>query len=159
MKICYFFTIFSRFSSLIKKVWNLMKITNTLLKSWLKNLSNEYIYAEGNLNRSWDIWFQSWLFRNQKRLLFSPKFWLWRQVQENWQVKRGFMVWFFLSWGIDCRIETWKYRFGRITSRNFNHPISHCVLVWSHSILVLVKSAEYTVIKVLNWQKYQDSII
>ncbi len=45
---------------------------------------------------------------------------------ENQQVTRGFMYWFFLSWGIDYRIKTSKTKFERITSRTFNHPISHC---------------------------------
>ncbi len=96
------------------------------MESWLKNLSNEYIYAEQNPNRTWDIWIQSWPFRSRKRPCFSTKYWLWRQVPEKWEVTRGFMVWFFLSWGIDYRKKNKKTKFGRITSWNFVHPISHC---------------------------------
>jgi hypothetical protein len=62
------------------------------LESWLKDLSNEYIYAEQNPNRTRDIGFQSWRFRSQSRLGVPPMFWLWRQVPENWQVTRGFML-------------------------------------------------------------------
>ncbi len=96
------------------------------MKSWLKNLLIEYIYAEQNPNRTWDIWFQSWPFRSEKRIANSTKFWLWRQVPENWQATWGFMVWLFLSWGIDYQIKNKKAQSGRITSWNFVHPISHC---------------------------------
>jgi hypothetical protein len=97
------------------------------LKSWLKNLSNEYIYAEQNTSRTRDISFQSWPFRSQSKLTFSHKFSLWGQVPEKWQVTRDFMLQLFLSWGIDYWIKNKKSKFGRITSRNFVHPISLCV--------------------------------
>jgi hypothetical protein len=47
------------------------------------------------------------------------KFWLWRQVPENWQFTRGFMLWFFLSWGMDYRIKSEKAKCG-----SFNRPTS-----------------------------------
>ncbi len=96
-----------------------------LSKSWLKNLSNEYKYVEQNPNRTRDICLQSWPFHCQKRPRHSLKFW--RQVPENWQVTKSFMVCFFLSWGIDCWIKSEKTKSGRITFLNFNHPISHCI--------------------------------
>ncbi len=80
-------------------------------------------YVEQNPNRTRDISFQSWPCRSQKRNTISLKFWLWRQVPENWQLTRGFPVWFFLSWGIDYRIKSEKAKCG-----SFNHPIFHCVL-------------------------------
>jgi hypothetical protein len=46
-----------------------------------------------------------------------------------WRVTRGFMVWFFLSWGIDYRIKNVKTNSGRMTSLTFFHPISHGVLI------------------------------
>ncbi len=61
------------------------KLTNISLESWQKNLSNEYIYVEQNLNTSRDISFQSWRFRSQSRLAVPPKFWLWRQVPKKFQ--------------------------------------------------------------------------
>jgi hypothetical protein len=61
--------------------------------------------------------------RKEIQFLKFYKFWLWRQVPENWQVTRGFPVWFFLSWGIDCWTKDAKCGCG-----SFNHPISHCVL-------------------------------
>jgi hypothetical protein len=86
------------------------------------------IYAEQNPNRTRDICFQNWPFRNQKWLTVFLKFSLWRRVPENWQVTRGFMLWSFLSWGIDYRNKSSETKFGRITSWTFNHPISHCAL-------------------------------
>jgi hypothetical protein len=68
------------------------------LKSWLENLSNEYIYAVQNMNRTRNISFQSWPFRSQSRLGDPPKFSLWTQVPKKRQVTRGFLLWFFLSW-------------------------------------------------------------
>ncbi len=85
------------------------------MKSWLKNLSNEYIYAEQNPSRTRDISIQSWPFRSRKRPRVSLKFWLWRSVPEKWQVTRGFMLWFFLNWSIDYQIKNSKTKFGRIT--------------------------------------------
>ncbi len=44
----------------------------------------------------------------------SPKFWLWRQVPEKWQVTRGFMVWLFLEyWLLNKKEENkiWKNHF------------------------------------------------
>ncbi len=96
------------------------------MKSWLKKLSIEYIYAEQNPNRTWDIWFQSWPFRSEKRIANSTKFWLWRPVPGKWAATWGFMAWLFLSWGIDYQIKNKKTQSGRITSWNFVHPISHC---------------------------------
>ncbi len=106
-----------------------MKLLNTSLKSWLKNLLIEYIYAEQNPNRTWDIWFQSWPFRSEKRIANSTKFSLWRPVPGKWAATWGFMVWLFLSWGIDYQIKNKKTQSGRITFWIFCHPISHCVLV------------------------------
>ncbi len=59
-----FLTHFFIFSSITKKLknWN---FPSTPLKSWLKNLSNEYIYVEQNLNRTRDIGVQSWPFRSR----------------------------------------------------------------------------------------------
>jgi hypothetical protein len=54
-----------------------IKLTNNSLERWPKNISNEYIYAEQNMNRSRDINFQSWRFCSQSRLAVPPKFWLW----------------------------------------------------------------------------------
>jgi hypothetical protein len=48
------------------KTKNLIKFWYNLSKSWLKNLSNENIHAEQNLNRSRNIGIQSWPFRSQK---------------------------------------------------------------------------------------------
>jgi hypothetical protein len=59
----YFFYIFASNWNFL----NLMKITNACLKSWLKNLSNECIYAEQNLNITREICFQSWPPRSQKK--------------------------------------------------------------------------------------------
>jgi hypothetical protein len=100
----------------------------SIIEKLTKNLSIEYIYVEQNLNRSWDIWLQSWPCRSQKWETLSLLFWLWRQVPENWQLTRDFMLWCFLSWGIDYRIKSEKTKSGRITSWNFVHPISHCAL-------------------------------
>ncbi len=94
------------------------------MKSWLKNLSNEYIHAEQNLNTRYLP--PKLTLSQPKKITISPKFWLWRQVPEIWQVTRGFMLWFFLSKGIVNRIKGSKTKFGRNTSRNFVHPISHC---------------------------------
>ncbi len=105
---------------------NLTNFPYTSLESWLKTLSNEYIYAEQNPNRTRAISIQSWPLCWQKRLGDSPKFSLWRQVPENWQVTRGFLLWFFLSWSIDYRIKSEKTKSERSTFLNFNHPISHC---------------------------------
>ncbi len=104
------------------------KLPNTSLESWPKNLSNEYIYAEQNPNRTRDISFQSWRFRSQSRLGVPPMFWLWGQVPKKWQVTRGFWLWFFLSWGIYYWKKSSETKFERITSRNFYHPISHCAM-------------------------------
>ncbi len=41
-------------------------------------------------------------------------------------VTRDFMLWLFLSWGIDYRTNNPKKLFERITFWNFVHPISHC---------------------------------
>ncbi len=112
-----------------------MKLLNTSLKSWLKNLLIEYIYAEQNPNRTWDIWFQSWPFRSEKRLANSTKFWLWRSVPGKWAATWGFMVWLFLSWSIDYQIKNKKTQSGRITSWNFVHPISHCAFSWNSPVL------------------------
>jgi hypothetical protein len=75
-----------------------------------------------------DIWW--------KRCTLSLKFSLWRQVPEMWRVARGFMVWFFVSWGIGYRIKNVKTNSGRMTSLTFFHPISHCatgaLFWWSH---------------------------
>jgi hypothetical protein len=98
------------------------------LESWLKNLSNEYIYAEQNPNRTRVTGLQNWPFRIQKRPTFSLKFWLWTQVPENWGKTRGFMLFLVLSWGIDYRKKSSETWFGRITSWNYVHPISHCGL-------------------------------
>jgi hypothetical protein len=49
-------------------------LSNNSLKSWLKNLSNEYKYAEQNSNRSRDIWLQSLPIRNEKDL--EKKIWM-----------------------------------------------------------------------------------
>jgi hypothetical protein len=38
-----------------------------------------------------------------------------RTVPEKLQVTRGFMLWFFLNWGIDYRIKNEKTNSGRIT--------------------------------------------
>ncbi len=83
----------------------------------------KYKYVEQNPNQSGDISFQSWPCCSKRRNTISLKFWLWRPVPENWQVTRGFPVWFFLSWGIDYRIKSEKAKCGC-----FNNPISHCVL-------------------------------
>jgi hypothetical protein len=123
--------IFEKYSYILtssQKTKNLINFLHNLLKSWLPDLSNEYIYAEQNPNRARDIGVQSWPFRSQKRPTVSLKFSLWRQVPGSWQVTRGIMLWLFLSWGIDCWIKSWKTRFGRITSWTFFHPISHCVM-------------------------------
>ncbi len=98
------------------------------MKIWPKTLSNEYKHAEQNLNKTRDICAQSWPCRRQENLTFSLNFWLWRQVPEKWQVTRGFILWLFRSWGIDCQIRNLKAKFGRITSWTFDHPISHCEL-------------------------------
>jgi hypothetical protein len=90
------------------KTRNYTKYLRPLLKSWLKNLSSEYIYAEQIPNRTWDMCLQSWSCRSQRRETFSLKFWLWRQVPKKWQITRGFMFWRFLSWGIDYRTEIFK---------------------------------------------------
>ncbi len=58
----------------------------------------------------------------RKQVRSSSEIWLWRQVPENW----GFMMWFFLSWGVDHRIKTKIANSGRITSWTYDHPISHC---------------------------------
>ncbi len=57
--------------------------------------------------------------RKEIQFLKFYKFWLWRQEPENWQLTRGFPVWFFLSWGIDYWIKSEKSKCG-----TFNHPIS-----------------------------------
>ncbi len=80
------------------------------------------------LNRTRVIGFQSWPFRSEKSYAFFLKFWLWRQVPEKWQVTRDFTLWFILSWGIDHREKNKKTWFEKITSRNYDHPISHCGL-------------------------------
>ncbi len=121
------FYVFSNNLSYNQKTTWLTKLTIILSKSWPKNLSNKYIYAEQNSSRTQDIGFQSWPLRSQKRLTFSLKFWLWRQVPENWQATRDFMLWFFLSWGINYRTKNSKTKSKRMTSWTFNHPISHCV--------------------------------
>ncbi len=91
--------IFINFSKLLPLIQQSQKWkwSNTSQKSWSKNFSNEYIYAEQNPNRIRDIRFQSWPCRSQKWYTISLKFWLWRQVPENWQA-----------------------------IRTFSHPISHC---------------------------------
>jgi hypothetical protein len=66
-----------------------------------------------------------------KRCTLSLKFSLYRQVPEMWKVARGFMAWFFLSWGIDYRIKNVKTDYGRMTSLTFFHPISHCAMLVS----------------------------
>jgi hypothetical protein len=81
---------------------------STPLKNWLKNLSNECIYGKQNPNRTRDIWLQSWPFRSQRKQTFSPKFWLWKPAPKKCRVTRGFMFWFFLSWGIDYRKKVQK---------------------------------------------------
>ncbi len=97
-------------------------------------------YAEQNLNRTWDICFQIWPFRSQRKLSISPKFWLWRPVPGKWAATRDFMVWLFLSWGIDYQIKNKKTWFGRITSWNFVHSISHCAVIsWKRKIILHVK--------------------
>jgi hypothetical protein len=73
----HFSILFSTLRSITQKLKKLTIISCTLLKSWLKNLSNEYIYAEENLNRTRDICFQSWPFHRQSRLGVPPMFWLW----------------------------------------------------------------------------------
>ncbi len=78
------------------------------MKSWLKNLSKEYIYAEQNPNRTRDICFQSRPFRNPEWLTVFLKFSLWGWVPKKWQVTRGFLLWFFLSWGIDYQKKVRK---------------------------------------------------
>jgi hypothetical protein len=103
-----FFTYFSTFRCLSQKIKKITKFSNKSLKSWPKNLSNEYKYAELNLSRTRDISFQSWLFHSQSRLEVPPKFSLWRQVPENWQVSRGFLLWLFLNLSIDYRKKVQK---------------------------------------------------
>jgi hypothetical protein len=100
-KIWWFFHGFFYISCSNRKISKLTKLSYTSLKSWLKNLSNEYIYAEQNPSKTRDIWFQSWSSRSQKASKFSLKFWLCRPVPENWGVPRGYVLWFFLSWGIN----------------------------------------------------------
>jgi hypothetical protein len=48
-----------------------------------KNLSIEYTHAKQILNRTRDICLQSRSFRSQRKLTFSPKFSLWKQVPEK----------------------------------------------------------------------------
>jgi hypothetical protein len=120
---------FHKFSHILSSSWktkNLIDLLYDPLKSWPKNLSNEYIYAEQNPNRTRDICFQSWACRSQSRLTISTKFWLWWLVPRMWQVTRGVIVWLFLSWGVDYRIKNDRTKSVRITSWNFFHPISHC---------------------------------
>ncbi len=81
---------------------SLQENRDTSLKSWLKTLSNEYIYAEQNPNRTRDICF------------------------EEIGGCKGFLLWFFLSWSIDYRTKSAKAKFKKITSWDFYHPISHC---------------------------------
>ncbi len=107
------FYVFSNNFSYNQKTTNLTKLTIILSKSWPKNLSSEYIYAEQNPNRTQGIGFQSCPLRSQRRLTFSLKFWLWKQVPENWQAIRGFMLRLFLSWGIECPIS--EKKIGSIT--------------------------------------------
>ncbi len=111
-----------------QKTTGLVRFSCPSQKIWLQNLSNEYIYAEQNPNRTRDIRVQSWHFLSRKRPRFSPKFSLRKYLPENWQVTKGFMMWLFLNWSIDYQIENKKTKFGRITFWIFNHPISHCVI-------------------------------
>jgi hypothetical protein len=86
---------FSYILSSSQKTTGLVKFSRTSQKSWPKNLSNEYIYVEQNLNGTRDICFQSWPPRSQKRPRFSLMFSLWKYLPKNWQVTRGFMLCFF----------------------------------------------------------------
>jgi hypothetical protein len=83
VRILYFFHILFYIFSCNLKTTTLTKLSYTSLKSWLKNLSNEYIYAELNSSKTWDISFQSCPLRWQKRLTISTKFWLWRPMLGN----------------------------------------------------------------------------
>ncbi len=84
--------------------------------------------------------FQSWPLCWQKRSTDSTNFWLWRQVPENWQVTRGFMLWLFLSWGIDYWTKNAKTKSGKFTFWNFCHPISHCAFAFMDEFLFISKS-------------------
>jgi hypothetical protein len=100
----------------------------------------------------------------KKRLAFSPKFWLWSEVPKNWQVARGFMLWCFLSWGVDYRIKK-NHNPEESLFWAFNHPISPCVMdsslqlkgLWVfciNSIQIKIKSnLKNTKITKLNFQK------
>jgi hypothetical protein len=82
VRILYFFhTLFYIFSRKLKTT-KLTKLSYTSLKSWLKNLSNKYIYAEvrtepeilaSKVDHS----------AEKKRLTISIKFWLWRIMLGN----------------------------------------------------------------------------
>ncbi len=133
------------------KTRNYKKYSRPSLKSWLKKLFNEYIYAEQNPTVTRDIGFQSWPCCSQKWETLSLKFPLWRPVPKNWQVTRSFMVWFFLSWGVDCWTENLRSWFRRITLLNYNHPISHCVSFWiSTSIYPLLAGRLQGKLKLFN---------
>ncbi len=69
-----------------------------------------YTYAEQNPNRTRDICLQSWPFRSPFRLTVFTL----RAGTKKWQVTR-FLLWFFLSWGIDYKKKSSKTKFERIT--------------------------------------------
>ncbi len=102
----YFCTVFFTIWPLTNKIGNWQYFN---IHQWKADLLIEYKYVEQNMNRARDIGVQSWPFRSQKIARFSPKIWLWRQVPENWQVTRGFILWLFLSWSIDYRTKIQKH--------------------------------------------------
>ncbi len=126
-----FMYFFIMFPYILPYNWKTIKVSKfwyTSSKSWLKNLSNEYIYSEQSTSRSRDICFQSWPFYSPNRPGFFLKFWLWRPIPKNWGQTREFLLWLSLSWGTDNQINHKKTWFGRITSWIYNHPSAHCVL-------------------------------
>ncbi len=99
-----------------QKTRKLTRIYYTSLKSWLKNFSNENKYVEQNLNRTRDIWGQSWPCQIQKKLItFSLIFSLWNPYQESGGQQGISWCGVFLSWGIDCRIKNLKVKFALVT--------------------------------------------
>jgi hypothetical protein len=110
------------------KTGKVTMIASKPLKTWSKNLSNEYIYAEQNPNRTWAVGFQSWPYRSRNRQTPFLKFSLWMSVTAKCGASKSFISWFFLSWGIDYWIKNQKTKSGRITFWIYFHPSAHCAI-------------------------------